>query len=425
MAVYALVDCNNFYVSCERAFNPALEGKPVIVMSNNDGCAVARSAEAKAIGVGMGEPAFKLRRLVDSHGLIMLSSNYALYGDMSERVMSVLATFSPGAEVYSIDECFLDLDGLPVDDMTAWSHQIRATVRRWTGIPVSVGIGTTKTLAKLANRLAKKSPRTNGVLDLAGHPEWVTPALKQTPVGDVWGIGRQYAAHCGVNGIRTAFDLTKASDGWIKKTMGAGGLRTVMELRGTPVHTLDTAPSDKHTTCCSRSFGESVTEFDQVHDAVMTFASRAAEKIRGEGLVSGAVQVFAYTDRFRQDQPQFSLNAMIRLSPPTSSTPHIIGAALKGLKSAWRDGYAYKKAGVIMLDLVRPEDIPRDLFSPPPESGERPTALMAAVDGINSKLGKGAVGYGLAPKDAPWQMRRSNRTPSYTTSWDDLPVVKT
>ncbi|MDO8608684.1 MAG: Y-family DNA polymerase [Phaeospirillum sp.] len=424
MAVYALVDCNNFYVSCERAFNPALEGKPVIVMSNNDGCAVARSAEAKAIGVGMGQPAFKLRHLVDSHGLIMLSSNYALYGDMSERVMSVLATFSPGAEVYSIDECFLDLDGLPVDDMTAWSQQIRATVRRWTGIPVSVGIGTTKTLAKLANRLAKKSPRTNGVLDLAGHPEWVQAALKQTPVGDVWGIGRQYAAHCGVNGIRTAHDLTKASDGWIKKTMGAVGLRTVMELRGTPVHTLDTAPSDKHTTCCSRSFGESVADFDQVNDAVLTFASRAAEKIRGKGLVAGAVQVFAYTDRFRPDQPQFSVNSMIRLSPPTSSTPHIIGAALKGLKLAWRDGYAYKKAGVIMLDLVRPEDIPRDLFSPPPDSGVRPAALMAAVDGINSKLGKGAVGYGLAPKDAPWQMRCGNMTQSYTTSWDDLPVVK-
>jgi DNA polymerase V len=423
MAVYALVDCNNFYVSCERVFNPALEGKPVIVMSNNDGCAVARSAEAKVIGVDMAAPAFKLRHLVESHGLVMLSSNYALYGDMSERVMSVLATFSPGAEVYSIDECFLDLDGLPVDDLTAWSQQIRATVRRWTGIPVSVGIGTTKTLAKLANRLAKKSKKADGALDLTGNPKWVEAALKQTPVGDVWGIGRQYAAHCGVNGIRTAYDLTLQSDGWIKKTMGAVGLRTVMELRGTPVHTLDTAPSDKQTTCCSRSFGEAVTEYGQVRDAVITFASRAAEKIRGQVLVAGALQVFAYTDRFRPDQPQFSLNATIRLSPPTSSTPHIIGAALKGLETSWRDGYGYKKAGVILLDLVRPEDIPRDLFSPPPDAGTRPKALMAAVDGINSKLGKGAVGYGLAQKDAPWQMRCNHRTPSYTTSWDELPVV--
>ncbi len=298
------------------------------------------------------------------------------------------------------------------------------TVKRWTGISVSVGIGSTKTLAKLANRLAKKSKRANGTLDLTNDPRWVDAALKQTPVGDVWGIGRQYAAHCGVNGIRTAFDLTQQSDGWIKKTMGAVGLRTVMELRGTPVHTLDTAPSDKQTTCCSRSFGEAVTDYDQVRDAIVTFASRAAEKIRGEGLVAGALQVFAYTDRFRPDQPQFSLNAMIRLSPPTSSTPHIIGAALKGLESAWRDGYGYKKAGVIMLDLVRPEDIPRDLFSPPPDAGVKPKALMAAVDGINSRLGKGAVGYGLVSKDAPWQMRCDNRTPSYTTSWDELPVVK-
>lgn len=424
MAVYALVDCNNFYVSCERVFNPALEGKPVIVLSNNDGCAVARSAEAKAIGVPMGEPAFKLRHLVESHGLVMLSSNYALYGDMSERVMSVLATFAPGAEVYSIDECFLDLAGMPVDDLTAWCQQIRATVRRWTGIPVSVGIGTTKTIAKLANRLAKKSPKTNGALDLVSHPEWVAAALKRTPVGDVWGIGRQYAGHCGSKGIRTAFDLIQAEDGWIRKTMGAVGLRTTMELRGTAVHTLDTMPSDKHTTCCSRSFGETVSEFGHVRDAVTLFASRAAEKIRAEGLVAGALQVFAYTDRFRPDQPQFSLTSMARLSPPTSSTPHIIRTALRGLESAWRDGYEYKKAGVILLDLVRPEDVPRDLFSPPPEAGVKPRALMAAVDGINNRLGSGSVGYGLAPKDAPWRMHCGNRTPSYTTKWDDLPVAK-
>lgn len=428
MAVYALVDCNNFYVSCERAFNPSLEGKPVIVLSNNDGCAVARSAEAKAIGVPMAEPAFKLRHLVDRHGLIMLSSNYALYGDMSERVMSVLATFAPATEVYSIDECFLDLEGFAVPDLTAWCQRVRATVRRWTGIPVSVGIGPTKTLAKLANRLAKKSPKTDGALDLHGHPEWITPALKRTPVGDVWGIGRQFAGHCGLNDIRTAFDLTRAADGWIKKTMGAVGLRTVMELRGTAVHTLETAPSDKHTTCCSRSFGESVTEFHYVRDAVVTFASRAAEKIRDDGLVAGALQVFADTDRFRQDQPQFSLQSVVRLSPPTSSTPHIIGAALRGLTTGWRDGYGYKRAGIILLDLVRPEDIPRDLFSPPPQANAKSTKLMAALDGINHRLGSGTVGFGavLAAKtaDAPWKTHAGNRTPSYTTKWEDLPVVR-
>jgi len=424
MAAYALVDCNNFYVSCERVFNPSLEGKPVAVLSNNDGCAVARSAESKAIGVPMGEPAFKLRHLVEQHGLILQSSNYALYGDMSERVMSVLATFAPGAEVYSIDECFLDLDGVAVPDLTVWCQEIRATVKRWTGIPVSVGIGGTKTLAKLANRLAKKSPRANGVLDLAGHPDWVEAALKRTPVREVWGIGRHYAGHCGVHGILTAYDLTRAKDGWIKQTMGAVGLRTVMELRGIPVHTLETEPSDKQTTCCSRSFAETVTAYEHVHDAVLTFASRAAEKIRADGLVAGALQVFASTDRFRRDQPQVSLNAMVPLSPPTDSTPRLIAAAVSGLRSAWREGYAYKKAGVILIDLVNPANIPRDLFSPPPQTGARSRALMAAVDGLNGRLGKGAVGYGLIPKDAPWQMRCGNRSPNYTTAWSDLPVAK-
>jgi len=422
MAVYALVDCNNFYVSCERVFNPALDGKPVAVLSNNDGCAVSRSAEAKAIGVPMGEPAFKLRPLVEHQGLILQSSNYALYCDMSERVMSVLATFAPGAEVYSIDECFLDLDGLAVPDLTAWCRGVRATVKRWTGIPVSVGIGPTKTLAKLANRLAKTSPRAKGVLDLAGHPGWIEAALKRTPVREVWGIGRNYAGHCGVNGILTAYDLTRAEDGWIRKTMGAVGLRTVMELRGIPVHTLDTQPSDKQTTCCSRSFAETVTAYEHVHDAVLTFASRAAEKIRAETLVAGAIQVFAYTDRFRPDQPQISLNAMVRLSPPTSSTPRVIAAALAGLRSAWREGYAYKKAGVILLDLVNPANVPRDLFSPPPNP--RGQALMAAIDGLNGRLGKGVVGYGLIPKDAPWRMRSNNRSPNYTTAWSDLPVAR-
>lgn len=423
MAVFALVDCNNFYVSCERVFRPDLEGRPVVVLSNNDGCAVARSAEAKAIGVPMGEPAFKLTHLVREHGLVMLSSNYALYADMSQRVMSVLATVAPGAEVYSIDECFLDLDGLSVPDLTAWSQQIRATVRRWTGIPVSVGIGPTKTLAKLANRLAKTSPRAGGVLDLAGHPEWLDAALRRTPVGEVWGIGRRYAGHCHLNGIRTAFDLGRAGEGWVKKTMGAVGLRTAMELRGVAVHTLDTAPSDKQTTCCSRSFAETVTEFDHVHDAVLTFASRAAEKIREDGLVAGALQVFAATDRFRRDQPQYWLNAVVRLPVPTASTPAIVAAALSGLRAEWRDGHAYKKAGVILLDLLRPEAVPRDLFSPPPRAEARARALMAAMDGLNGKMGKGAVGFGMIAKDAPWRMRCGNRSPSYTTCWDDLPVV--
>lgn len=223
---------------------------------NNDGCAVARSNEAKALGIAMGEPAFKIRHLVEEAGLVMLSSNYALYGDMSARVMSVLATFAPAVEVYSIDECFLDLAGMPQPDLTEWARQLRATVRQWTGIPVSVGVAQTKTLAKLANRLAKKSKRADGALDLTANPAWIETALKRTDVADVWGIGRQFAGHCYTAGIRTAWDLSRAEDGWVRKVMGKVGLRTVMELRGTPVHTMKTEPAARQTCCCSRSFGE-------------------------------------------------------------------------------------------------------------------------------------------------------------------------
>lgn len=423
MPTFALVDCNNFYVSCERVFRPALEGKPVVVLSNNDGCAVARSNEAKALGIAMGEPMFKIRHLVDEAGLVALSSNYALYGDVSERVMSTLATFAPAAEVYSIDECFLDLDQLAcVGDLTAYCRRFRAQVKQWTGIPVSVGIANTKTLAKLANRLAKKSPKADGVLDLAGRPEWVELALKRTDVAHVWGIGRQWAGLCYTSGIRTAWDLASAQDDWVKKHMGAVGLRTVLELRGMPVHTLESEPTTRQTCCCSRSFGEATDSPGQVREAVLTFASRAAEKIRRADLVAGTLQVFIQTDRFRREAPQYSNAMTVRLAPPTAETPRVIGAALAALDRIWRDGFAIRKAGVILLDLVAPGDVPRDLFAPPAPA--RPRALMAALDGINHRFGRGAAAFGLAQKDAAWRMRQEAKSPSYTTSWAALPVAR-
>jgi DNA polymerase V len=337
---------------------------------------VARSNEAKALSIAMGEPAFKIKHLVAEAGLVMLSSNYALYGDMSARVMNVLATFAPAVEVYSIDECFLELDGMPQPDLTDWARQLRVTVRQWTGIPVSVGIGPTKTLAKLANRLAKKSPRADGALDLTANPAWIEPALKKTDVADVWGIGRQFAAHCYTTGIRTAWDLTQADDGWIRKVMGKVGLRTVMELRGHAVHTMETEPANRQTCCCSRSFGEATRDQRHVHDAVVTFASRAAEKVRRDGLVAGALQVFIMTDRFRREEPQYSNAATMRLAPATANTPDIIAASTRGLDAIWRDGFNIRKAGIILLDLVDPA-IPRDLFSAPAPT--RPKALMAAI----------------------------------------------
>jgi DNA polymerase V len=422
MAVFGLVDCNSFYVSCERVFRPDLERRPVVVLSNNDGCAIARSAEAKAIGVPMGAPAFKIRPLVDSAGLVMLSSNYALYGDMSARVMSVLADHAPAVEVYSIDEAFLDLAGMDGVDLTNWCRDLRERVRRWTGIPVSVGVGPTKTLAKLANRLAKGAARSRGVLDLAGHPDWIKPALKRTEVGDVWGIGRRWAEACARAGLRTAHDLTQAEDGWIRKRMGAVGMRTVLELRGLAVHTLDSAPADRHSCCCSRSFGEATERFAEVRDAIVTFAGRAAEKIRRDGLVAGGAQVFLMTDRFRHDEPQRSVSASAQLDPPTSATPAIVAAAVRALEGIWADGFRYRKAGIMLFDLVRPEAVPRDLFAPPPSP--HPDRLMAALDAVNGRFGRDSLHYGPAPRAAPWRSHQAAVSPSWTTRWSDLPVAQ-
>ena len=419
MPTFALVDCNNFYCSCERVFNPRLENRPMVVLSNNDGCVIARSNEAKALGIAMGVPLFKIRRLIDTAGVVIRSSNFALYGDMSARVMEVLALHAPASEVYSVDESFLDLTSLP--DPDGFSRSLRQTVRQWTGIPVSIGIGPTKTLAKLANRLAKTAPKAGGVLDFSSHPEWTTPALRKTDVGDVWGIGRQGSAKLNSHGIRTALDLSHADDAWIRKQLGAEGLLTAIELRGTPIHTLDSQPADRQTCCCSRSFGEATDLFGDVHDAILTFTSRAAEKIRTNGLLAGLVQIYIATDRFRTDEQQYSNAITIPLDQPTSQTPLLIKAAVGGLKKLWRDGFFYRKAGVTLLDLIRPENVPRDLFTPPtsPESAR----LMTAIDATNGRFGRNAITFGIVQKSASWRSHQTQMSPSYTTRWADLPKI--
>jgi DNA polymerase V len=418
MPTFALVDCNNFYASCERVFDPRLVGKPIAVLSNNDGCVIARSNEAKALGIPMGAPAFKVRHLSKSAGLVMLSSNYALYGDLSARVMSVLAEHAPRIEVYSIDECFLDLHGLAVADLAAWCHALRQTVLDWTGIPVSVGLGPSKTLAKVANHLAKKSAA--GVCDLATDPSRIAPALKATPAGDVWGIGRQWAKRCAEAGITTAWDLRHAPQAWVRQQMGAVGLRTVLELNGTPVHGLEDDPDDRQSCCCSRTFGEATRSRGDVQDAVVLFAQRAAEKLRRDGLVAAAIQTFIMTDRFGQG-PQRSSALTLPLSPPTSDSPSIIGAAVRGFGQCWREGFAYRKAGVLLLDLTRPQDASRDLFTPPPNPHH--AALMQTIDAANARFGSGAIRFGLPTPQAAWGMRQRHRSPSYTTNWDDIPKV--
>jgi|SRR5579859_443179 len=419
---FALVDCNNFYVSCERVFRPDLNGLPVVVLSNNDGCAVARSNEAKALGVAMGQPFFEIKHLVESHGLVALSSNYALYGDISNRVMSVLADEAPQVEVYSIDESFLDLDNMvSVQDLAGWCRQLRRRVRLWTGIPVSIGIANTKTLAKVANRLAKKSAKADGVLDLTSRSDWVEMALRRTEVGDVWGIGNRWSKVCVGAGIVTAFDLSRANPGWIRKAMGNVGLRTVMELQGTAVYSLETEPADRKTVCVSRSFGSATASMEEVRGAMLEYASRAAAKLRHDGMVAAGLQVFVSTDRFRSEDPQRAVSGSVKLSPATADTTSIVRAAVQLLERLWADGYRYRKTGVLLIDLVRPEDLPRDLF--PAASSPRQARLMTALDAANDRFGRGALHLGLSAPAAAWRMRREAKTPSWTTNWREIPTV--
>ena len=421
MPTFGLVDCNNFYASCERVFQPNLNGRAIVVLSNNDGCVVARSAEAKALGIVMGVPLFKIRDIVKNHSVVVRSSNYALYGDLSERVMSILASAAPRHEVYSIDECFLDLDRMPVKDLTAWCRDLRSHTRKCTGIPVSVGIGPTKTLSKIANKLAKSSSKADGVIDLSGHPEWLESALGKTPVGEVWGIGRRWAAMLVGNGITSAVDLRNAQDGWIRQRMGVVGLRTVHELRGIPCHDLETQPAPKKTTCCSRSFGSATTDRDEVRAAIVSFAERAAEKVRRADQVCGSMQVFINTDPFATNAPQHGAAASTRFMSPTADSRTIVSAAMRIFERIWRDGFAWRKAGIMLLDLASPDSIQPNLFSDQTADSD---SLMKAIDRINDRFGRGTVGLGLSAKAAAWKMRQEHLSPHYTTRWEDIPAAR-
>lgn len=369
----------------------------------------------------MGVPLFKIRDLIKDHNVVVRSSNYALYGDLSERVMSILSAAAPRHEIYSIDECFLDLDRMPVKDLTAWFRDLRSRTRKCTGIPVSVGIGTTKTLSKIANKLAKASAKADGVIDLAGHPEWVDAALRKTLVGDVWGIGRQWSAMLGERGIVSALDLRNAQDGWIRQRMGVVGLRTVHELRGIPCHELDTQPAPKKTTCCSRSFGSAITDKNQVRNAVVSFAERASEKIRHSGQVCGFMKVFISTDTYATAAPQHSASASTNFMSPTADSRVIVAAAMRIFDRIWRDCFAWRKAGILLMDLSSGADVQPNLFSNQIPSGYN---LMKAVDRINDRFGRGSVGLGISAKNAEWRMRQDQMSPHYTTRWKEIMQVR-
>ncbi len=418
--MFGLIDCNNFYASCERLFRPDLAGRPVVVLSNNDGCIIARSNEAKDIGIGMGTPYFKQESLIRKHDVAVFSSNYPLYGDISQRVMDVLMQLEPNIEIYSIDEAFITFSAGKHINLKNYARFLKATVEKHTGIPVSVGLGPTKTLAKIANRFAKKDSSTAGTFIITDQDHQET-LLAEVDIGDVWGIGRRHAARLKKQGIHTALELRKCDDSWIKKQLTITGLRTVMELRGVSCISLDEAAPAKKSICTSRSFGRPVQAFSDLQEAVATYAAQAACKLRNGGLRTTVIDVFIRTNSFKKKDAQYCNRKTFTLAAPSSHTATLIKAALASLKAIYRPGYHYQKAGVLLSGLVSEDHEQLLLFQ---ATNPREASLMRAVDAINNRWGHNTIQSGAAGLMKKWHYRQLKKSPAYTTRWSELPTAK-
>ncbi|ARN33726.1 hypothetical protein Q083_03512 [Pseudomonas aeruginosa M8A.4] len=417
--VFALIDCNSFYASCERVFRLDLRHKPVVVLSNNDGCVIARSADAKP-WIKMGEPFFQIKDKLRKHGIVACSSNYQLYGDMSERVMTVIESMVPASEVYSIDEAFADLTGMP-GDLERLGRKIRAEVYRRTGIPVGVGIASTKTLAKLANHAAKKwQSHTGGVVDLRDKTkrDWV---LKKCDASDVWGIGRRISAHLEAMGIRTAWELAHADAWTLRKKFSVVVEKTARELAGTTCSELDEPNPPKQEICCSRMFGERLTDLAPIKEAVSTYASRAAEKLRAQKSLCKRIRVSVRTGMFNPSEAKYANGVLVELPYPTDDSRLLTKAALEGVERVYREGFRYSKAEVLLLDLSQRGEITGDLFaSAQPVASEK---LMGVLDTVNARWGRGTMHLASVPVDPSWGMRREMMSQSYTTKMEELWTV--
>ncbi len=414
---YALVDCNNFYVSCERVFDPHLRGVPVVVLSNNDGCVIARSEEAKAIGIVMGQPFFECQSLIQQHHIRVFSSNYTLYGDLSARIMHILLRFSAHREVYSIDEAFVWLKDLSRCDLQALGDQIKTTIYRETGVPVSVGIGRTKTLAKIANHLSKKVYRT-GVFCLLENED---DELKNFPVHQIWGIGRQRSAWLRSQNIQTAFDLKMSPDRLIKKNMTVTGLRTAWELRGIACLTLDEIVVDKKAIACSRMFGHKVNDLAQLEEAVATYIARACVKLRRQRSLAGYLCVHIETQGYGRDCERYSLGMFI--DPPSAYTPLLIQRGNFLLRNIFRRGYVYKRAGIVLTHFTKEALVQHDLFASK-ESDARCQRLMQAIDGYNARARGVPIHTAAEGLAKTWLMKQARKSQRFTTNWTELLVVR-
>jgi DNA polymerase V len=417
--MFALIDCNAFYCSCERVYRPELEGVPVVVLSNNDGCVIARTREAKRLGIPMGAPYFQWRDRLREWGVVCFSSNYELYGQMSARVMTTLEGLYPRIEIYSIDEAFADLAGLS-GDMVALGHQARERVLRWTGIPVGVGIGPTKTLAKLANWAAKTWGRSGGVIDLR-DPARRDKLLTITEVGEVWGVGRRLTARLETLGIKTAWDLAQYDPASLRRQFSVVLEKTARELRGIACLELEEATPPRQVICSSKMFGSRLREIAPIREAVVAYVTKAAEKLRAQQSLAGGLQVAIRTGMHDPEQPRYANAVDCPLPYPTDDTRVLAAAAIRGLDAIYRPGYAYSKAEVLLQDLRQRGEFTADLFAQAPRPGA--DRLMAVVDHINAREGRGAVRLGRIPAAPAWAMKREMMSKRYTSRWDELMIV--
>lgn len=415
----ALIDCNSFYASCERIFNPKLLGKPIVVLSNNDGCIITRSAEAKALGIKMGEPYFKAKKIIEKNNVKVFSSNYSLYGDISQRVMEILLGFSPEVEIYSIDEAFLNFKGFKNHELLTYCKHIRQTIKQWVGIPVSIGVGSTKTLSKIANHLAKKEADYEGICILKGD-EKIEEALNRIEIGDVWGIGRRLSKFLRNYGVCTAKQFAFLDRRWIRKNMGVVGEKIQLELCGVSCLDLELLPSPKKSCCVSRSFSRPIEKIEELQESIANYGSRVAEKIREEGLIAQSMSIFVLTNHFNKKEKQYSSSIKLQLDYPTSDSKLIVKRAIEGIKRIYKEGYRYKKAGIILYELYSSSSVRGLLDYDKP----RTDSLMRSLDEINYRYGSATLRLAAEGVRRSWHMRREKVSPCYTTSFDQLMIVK-
>ena len=417
--MFAHIDCNNFYASCERVFNPALNGKPVVVLSNNDGCAIARSSEAKALGIPMGAPAFKYKEIIEKNHVHVFSANFPLYGDMSNRVMSILGTFSPVQEIYSIDECFLDLSGFGFD-LKAYGLKMKERVFKWTGLPISIGIAPTKALCKIATRIAKKYPKQTGGVHVIDSENLRIKALKWLEIGDVWGVGRQYTKRLLAKNIKNAYQFTCMNDDWVKTHMSIVGLRLKYDLQGIPSIMMEDI-KDKKNIATTRTFDYNTEKYEDIKERIVTFATKCAEKLRKQGSCCNSIQVFIATNFYREDLPQYSNSICIKLPFATNSTFELAEYAVMGLEQIFKKGYAYKRAGVLVMDFTPESNQQLNLFQ---NRNIKHIPIMHAMDKLNRKYGHDLLRLGAQAPGRTWRMKQEKLSPHYTTNIHEVLSVK-